>query len=75
MACCLKARLKVYRHQMPGSRSRAAAAALAAFVLLLFATPLRGIWARDSGPWWLPFAAWLPAVLGLFWLMRDPREP
>jgi hypothetical protein len=64
-----------YRRDVTGPSSRAAGLALAALVLLLFATPLRGVWSRDGGPWWLPFAVWLPAVLGLVWLMRAPREP
>jgi len=38
-----------------------------------FASPLRGAWARDDGPWWLPFAVWLPIVVGLGWLVRERR--
>lgn len=53
-------------------RSRAAAVALVALVAMLFATPLRGLWARDAGPWWLPFAVWAPIVAAMAWLVRDP---
>jgi hypothetical protein len=37
---------------------RAAALTAAGAILLGFGTPLRALWARDGGPWWLPFAAW-----------------
>ncbi len=56
---------------MPAPASRAAAAATAAVIALLFATPLRGLWARDGGPWWLPFALWAPLVAVLAWLLDD----
>jgi hypothetical protein len=37
---------------------RAAAGIIAAVVLLLFGTPLRGLWAQLEAPWWTPFALW-----------------
>jgi len=49
---------------------RAAAVSVAAAVLLLFATPLRALWARDDGPWWLPFAAWAPLIAILARVLR-----
>jgi len=58
---------------MTSPRSRAAAAALVTAVVIVFASPLRGAWARDDGPWWLPFAVWLPIVVGLGWLVRERR--
>jgi len=58
---------------MTSPRSRAAAAALVTAVVVAFASPLRGAWARDDGPWWLPFAVWLPIVVGLGWLVRERR--
>jgi len=50
--------------------NRAAAVTIAAAILLLFATPLRALWARDGGPWWLPFAAWVPLVVLLAHMLR-----
>jgi hypothetical protein len=50
---------------MTGPRSRGAAVALVARFGTRFATPLRGLRARDDGPWWLPFAVWLPIVLAV----------
>ena len=37
---------------------RAAAGFIGAFGLLLFGTPLRGLWAQPEAPWWTPFALW-----------------
>ena len=42
-----------------------------AAILLLFATPLRALWARDDGPWWLPFALWAPMIVALARILRD----
>jgi hypothetical protein len=55
--------------------SRAAAVSVAMAAVLLFATPLRALWARDDGAWWLPFAAWLPMILILARTLRDRGEP
>jgi hypothetical protein len=51
--------------------SRAAALTVAVAILLLFATPLRALWARDDGPWWLPFALWAPMIAALARIFRD----
>lgn len=58
---------------MPARRSPAASLAVAALVVLGFATPLRALWAQDGGPWWLPFAAWSLPVAALAWLGRVRR--
>ncbi|MBP8807046.1 MAG: hypothetical protein KBG48_13755 [Kofleriaceae bacterium] len=58
---------------MSAPRASAAAIAIALAVVIGFATPVRGLWARDLGPWWLPFVAWLPAVVALAWTARAPR--
>lgn len=58
---------------MSAPRAPAAATAITIFVIVAFATPVRGLWARDAGPWWLPFVAWLPAVIALAWTARAPR--
>jgi hypothetical protein len=51
--------------------SRAAAVTVAVAILLLWATPLRALWARDGGPWWLPFAAWAPLIAILARILRE----
>jgi hypothetical protein len=51
--------------------SRAAAVTVAVAILLLWATPLRALWARDVGPWWLPFAVWAPLIAILARILRE----
>lgn len=53
---------------------RAAAFVTGGLILLLFATPLRALWARDAGPWWLPFVAWSLAVALTAIALRRRRE-
>lgn len=53
---------------------RASAAVVAAGLALLFATPLRLFWLRDSVPWWSVFVLWAVAVAALFVLARVPHE-
>lgn len=50
----------------PRQPERAADLVLAGFVVtvLVFATPLRGLWSKDVTLWWLPFAVW-GAILGV----------
>jgi hypothetical protein len=55
--------------------TRAAAIFVAMATILLFATPLRALWARDDGPWWLPFAVWAPLVVVLARTLRDRGAP
>lgn len=37
---------------------------------LLFATPLRLVWADSARPWYLPFALWLGVIALVFWAAR-----
>jgi hypothetical protein len=55
--------------------SRAVAVTVAVAIGLLWATPLRALWARDGGPWWLPFALWAPLIAILARSMRDRGSP
>jgi hypothetical protein len=55
--------------------SRAASLAAASVILLGFGTPLRALWARDDGPWWLPFAVWGVMILIVASLARRSGEP
>jgi hypothetical protein len=50
---------------------RAAALTAAGAIVLLFGTPLRALWARDAGPWWLPFAAWAGLIVVVVVAARD----
>jgi ribokinase len=41
---------------------------------LLFATPLRLLWADSGRAWYLPFACWLVVNLLIFWAARRSRR-
>jgi hypothetical protein len=51
--------------------SRAAGLAVAVALLFLWGTPLRALWARDDGPWWLAFAVWAPTIALLARILRE----
>jgi hypothetical protein len=61
---------------MRSGNVRVYAVAVAAGLGLLFATPLRALWLRDSAPWWTVFVLWAFAVVALWALARVPhKEP
>jgi hypothetical protein len=60
---------------MRPATSRTLASCLAAFLLLVFGTPLRVLWAHPGAPWWLVYTPWALAVVGLFGLARADHQP
>ena len=54
--------------------SRTLASCIAALLLLLFGTPLRVLWTQPTAPWWLVYAPWALAILGLYWVSRGDRR-
>jgi hypothetical protein len=43
-----------------------------AVAVLALATPLRVLWLRDAGAWWIPFAVWCGIiVLGSVAVLRE----
>ncbi|MET0283771.1 MAG: hypothetical protein ABW352_04855 [Polyangiales bacterium] len=58
---------------MRPTASRTLASCIAVLLLLLFGTPLRVLWSHPAAPWWLIFALWGAAILGLYAASRDGR--
>jgi hypothetical protein len=44
-----------------------------AVATLLFGSPLRQLWLREGGAWYLPFGVWLGVVLLGAWAARRSR--
>lgn len=61
------------RDDDPDHRPRAAW--LLAMAVLVFATPLRALWARPDAPWWAPFLPWLLLVIAAAALATRRVEP
>lgn len=56
--------------------ARTLASCIAASLLLLFGTPLRLLWAFPGAPWWLVYAPWALAIVGLYAVARaEPSRP
>jgi hypothetical protein len=59
----------------PGERARDLSLLSFGVALLVFASPLRLIWAAEGRPWYLPFVLWLLVGLLAFWVARaDARR-
>lgn len=58
----------------PGERARDLSLLSFGIALLVFATPLRLIWAADGRPWYLPFVLWLMVTVLAFWVARAARR-
>jgi hypothetical protein len=54
----------------PGERSRDLSLLVFGVAALMFATPLRLIWADPGRPWYLPFLLWLAVNLLVLWAAR-----
>jgi hypothetical protein len=54
--------------------SRTLACCIAAWLLLLFGTPLRVLWSYPSAPWWLVYAPWALSISCLYLVSRDDRR-
>jgi hypothetical protein len=47
----------------PGDRKRDISLLVFGVALLVFASPLRAVWADEGRPWYLPFGLWLLVTL------------
>ncbi|WP_224248077.1 hypothetical protein [Hyalangium gracile] len=44
-----------------------------AVATLVFGSPVRQLWLREGGAWYLPFAVWLGVILLGAWVARRSR--
>lgn len=58
----------------PGERSLDLSLLVFGIALLVFASPLRLVWADTGRPWYLPFALWLAVNLLVLWAARSSRS-
>ncbi|MCA9614216.1 MAG: hypothetical protein H6721_21425 [Sandaracinus sp.] len=47
---------------------RGASALALALGALIFASPLRAVWAREGAPWWVPFLLWAALLVLAAWV-------
>lgn len=59
----------------PESRSKELLLLLLALSVLILASPLRALWARDDGSWLLPFVIWAGVTAAAALALRSRRDP
>ena len=56
-----------------GDRSRDLSLLVFGIAVLVFATPLRLLWAQEGRPWYVPFVLWLVVSLLAVWAARASK--